>query len=125
MTVYPEAYQMALTANLIEAAQIEINCAGDTLCEWLDEGTLTEADKVIVTHVLNHLSVVRELNEYTGNYIDVKLAAFNEEHPGKLDAVSVELRESKAITDMQKIVGMTPEEVIAIIEKRDEEMAAK
>lgn len=125
MTTYGEAYQMGLTANLIEGMSTEVTCAGDTLSQFAEkyEEELPNEVKGVIAHVLNHLSITRELFERVGDEIDARFQLFDSENPGKLAQISNELRESQVIADMQAIIGMTPEDVLRIIAENAEALA--
>lgn len=118
MTTIGEAFQMGLSANLAVSIQNEVNCAGDALSAFALANIPNASDelKTTISHVLNHLSVIRELAQAFDQHLDAEIKKFDEENPGKLLAVSREISENDLIQKMQDIIGMTAEERVARIQ---------
>lgn len=118
MTTIGEAFQMGLSANLAVSIQNEVNCAGDALSQFALSVADTASPELqrTVSHVLNHLAVIRELAEAFDQHLDAEIKKFDEENPGKLLAVSREISENDLIQKMQDIIGMTAEERVARIQ---------
>lgn len=127
MTTYGEAFQMGLGANVAVAIRNEVSCAGDALSTFALANIPNASDelKSTITHVLNHLSVIRELAEEYDGYLDAGIEKFDDDNPGKLRIVSKEISESELIVKMQDIIGMPAEERAARIRKNLGELEAR
>ncbi len=120
MTTYGEAFQMGIAANFAVGTLNEISCAGEALSrkalELAENPNIDGKVLDTLSHVLNHLSVVRELCEAYDEVLTEKIEAFSEANPGKLTAISKEISEDELIVRMQGIIGMSQKERVDKIE---------
>lgn len=117
MTTYGEAVQMGLGANLAVCINNEVLCAGEALATVIMDEEISSIIpnelKSTLTHVLCHLSVIRELSETMDIHYDREISKFDEENLGKLKEVSKEISQLPIIKSLQDIIGMTDEARVA------------
>ena len=116
MTTIGEAVQMGIGANLSAGVQKEVMCAGLALTQMvMGDGDEPRNDLPadvlsVLTHVMNHLTAIRDFTEVADEYYDEVIPAFSAENPGQLLVVSAEISDLPVIGRFQDIAEMTPEE---------------
>lgn len=116
MTTYGEAVQMGIGANLAVVTLNEVNCAGEALANYYlnDQNEvrddLSPETKAVLTHVMRHLTAIRDVANHLDIHYDKGISAFDDANPGKLLAVSREISEMPLIKELQDIIGMTDQE---------------
>lgn len=113
MTTYAEAVQMGIAANLAVGIQNEVICAGNALSNLMLVGDsirtdLPEEVVSVLSHVMNHLTAIREFTEVADEYYDTEIPKFDEANPGQLLHVSAEIADLPIVSKFQDIINMSP-----------------
>lgn len=128
MTTYDAAFESALSSNVTKTIGLAIECAGQSFTDFINdlpEEVYTEEKQKLAEHILHHLKAINSLAMTSFLYTEDKLNKFEEDEPGKLEAVAEELKDSDIINELQTVLNATSEELDNAVDKRNADLAVK
>lgn len=126
MTTREEIVQMGIAANLAVGVMNETLCAGTALTRAMETNGEFDPEAIpaelrdVLSHVLGHLSTIRELASVMDEFYDKSISTYNAVHPGQLGGISKEISKVPVIRKLQDIVGMSDDQRAAVARKNAE-----